>query len=715
MPCVHHIQKERRKKLDAKSELGILIGCLPHRQYKLWIPSRGVAVLSRDVTIVENRFPSKEGYISIDNSISDPILSPGSVPTPVSTVRPQQLRTDVEDLSATANENTSNNEEQHAPTEGNDEEQAINGSDGEDDIADENVSDGSMHLSLDPDRPYVVSSSGRKYPQLDMRSQDAPVMEQRRYPERKRAQTTFYSPGASNVTVQGGTDVSENMDPLNVEEAMNRADWSEWSKAITSEMKSLDEHGTWQIVDKPEGARILSTRFVFVRKQDADGNITRYKARLVVRGFQQGFVEKTYAPVVDFTTVRLCLALAVQRNYSIQQLDVKTAFLHGDIDGEVYVYPPEGIAVCEEGKVLKLLKGLYGLKQAPRLWYDKWNEVMNLIGFEILRADPCVYRRNDVTVLLYVDDIIITAPRKSVTDELKASLNKHFDVQELGTLNYFLGITFSQTDEFASLSQAGYTRQILERFGMAKCNPVTTPMSMHFYSDVNGEHVGTLVDQQAYQEELGCLLYLSTRTRPDISAAVSILARYAAEPRAIHKAALKRVMRYLRGTINFGLVLSRTTSETLSVYSDSDWAGDRHDRKSTSGILCRWGESTISWKTMKQISVALSTTEAEFCALSEATKLVVWLRYLTKELGIEQAEATTIYEDNRGAEIWATEGVRNAKHISIRRNFVLESVKNHEVEVKSCPTVDMLADFLTKPLPRVKFTSIRDRIGMRAI
>lgn len=202
-----------------------------------------------------------------------------------------------------------------------------------------------------------------------------------RYPQRNRSSKSFYSPGSASVARAYAMLDDKPRDPSSVPEALSHDDATEWQAAIESELQSLKPHGTWEVAEHSKGMKVLSTRFVFHRKYDETGCIISHKARLVVRGFLQGNVDQTFAPVVDFTTIRTCLAIAVQKGYSIHQMVIKTAFLHGEIDGNVYVEAPEGLKMCQPGQVLKLRRGLYGLKQAPRLWHSKWDSVMKQMRF----------------------------------------------------------------------------------------------------------------------------------------------------------------------------------------------------------------------------------------------------------------------------------------------------------------------------------------------
>ena len=395
---------------------------------------------------------------------------------------------------------------------------------------------------------------------------------------------------------------------------------------------------------------------------------------MVVKGSLQGEVENTFAPVVDFSTVRTVLTAAIRKGLVIQQMDVKTAFHHGDIDDDVYVSPRSGLDICRSGEVLKLRKGFYGLKEAPRLWNDNWKSIMDAMEFKALLSDECIFVKRDIWLLLYVDDIIVIGPSTKSIDVVKLSLHESLDVKDLNN-----------------------------------CNPVTTPMCTNLFPRQNSADLPA--DRNMYQEMIGSLLFISTLTRPDISAAVGILCRYSSAPKQCHFIAVKRVLRYLKGTQSH-VLLVRPMSLELVGYADANWGNDVVDRKLTTGALLQLGGCAIVWKTHKQNMVALSTSEAECFAASDAVKQFLWVRHLLKELGLGQVEPTILHQDNQGDIVLSTSGFRNAKHIAIRGNFMKSQVDAKTVKVAYCSTHDMIADILTKPLKRQAFERLRKALGI---
>ena len=346
------------------------------------------------------------------------------------------------------------------------------------------------------------------------------------------------------------------------------------------------------------------------------------------------------------------------------------------------------------------------------------------MGFKQSTSDPCVYMSSGGDAFyigVYVDDMILAGPTEQKIREVKRALSKRVEIKDLGKLHHFLSIAVKQDEERgrAWIDQPSYTRNLLERFEMQDCKPVTTPVdaSVKLQKATDEDE---LVDQQLFQSAIGRLMYLSLCTRPDIACAIGNLAKFCAKPTKVHWTALKRVLRYLKGTTNHGILYQRqeTTPESeLIGFADADWAGDVTDRRSTSGYVFCLSGGAISWRSKKQDCVALSTAEAEYVALSSAGQESVWLRKLTAELGQVSSHPTTIYEDNQSAISMRKNPQYHgrAKHIDIRHHYIREQVSNKEIQVEYCPTNNMAADIFTKGLTREQFCRLRDKIGITAV
>ena len=316
---------------------------------------------------------------------------------------------------------------------------------------------------------------------------------------------------------------------------------------MTKEYQSIMKNDVWDIVLKPEGKSIVSSKWIFKIKHAADGSIEKYKARFVARGFSQkeGIdYEETFAPVARYTSIRTIMALASIMKWDLHQMDVKTAFLNGVIEEEVYIEQPQGFEVEDKRThVCKLKKALYGLKQAPRAWYERIDSFLVSMGFIKSKADPNLYLKvieeEPVILLLYVDDLFLTGNKKQIMEN-KKRLAEEFEMKDLGLMHYFLGLEVWQSSEGIFLNQGKYAVEILKRFNMLNCKALSTPMdsNLKLLTDDSSE----LVDVTLYRQIIGSLMYL-TNTRPDICFAVNTLSQYLVKPRRVHLVAAKHVMR----------------------------------------------------------------------------------------------------------------------------------------------------------------------------
>ena len=522
-------------------------------------------------------------------------------------------------------------------------------------------------------------------------------------------------------------------DPETVEKALRSSDRQKWIQAMNEERDSLVENGTWIPTKLPAGKKTLDTKWVFRIKRDSSGNIQRYKARLVVRGCGQieGIdYSETYSPVVRYTSIRFLCALATKYDLDMDQMDVKAAYLHGDIEEDIYVEPPEELRSPEdEGQVWKLQKSMYGLKQSGRAWNKKLNETLINDGFERSKADPCVYikrtKRGLVIVAVYVDDLLILAKDKKEKAILKRMLSQNFDMKDLGEAKHLLGMTISRDREKGKvwLVQTAYIQKTLKKFNMHESKPVSTPCDTNSRLSANMEPKTPEEIQQMsrvpYREAVGSLIYASQGTRPDISFAVGCVSRYMHNPGEGHWTAVKRIMRYLKGTMGAKIEFSRTSKDDnrgCHGYCDADWGNDTDTRRSITGAIFLFQGGPIVWQSKRQASVALSTTEAEYMALSTTCQEALWLRALARYLEpCLVLSSTVILNDNKGAiDLSKNKGYRpRTKHIHIRHHFVREKVDNDDVKVFHIPTEEMTADALTKALPAPKFKDCIAKMGVR--
>ncbi|KAF1318440.1 Gag-pol polyprotein, partial [Globisporangium splendens] len=493
---------------------------------------------------------------------------------------------------------------------------------------------------------------------------------------------------------------------------------------------SLKENDTWDVVALPPGRKAIGCKWVFKVKENQDGEIDRHKARLVAKGFSQKYgidYEETFAPVAKFTSIWIILSLAAKYNLMLHQMDVKTAFLNGVLDEDIYMKQPDGyVDQAHPDYVCKLKRSLYGLKQAPRMWNQTIDAFMLECGFTKCELDHCVYVKRDgvemVFVVLYVDDLIIACSSEGMLATTKRALCKRFEMTDMGELKYCLGMEIKRdaVSGAVSIRQTKFAQSILCKFGMSDSKPVKSPQDASLKLVKNMCEGGCKHDETMknvpYRSAVGCLMYLMVATRPDLAAAVGVLSQFASDPCPTHWQALKRVFRYLNGTQTHGITFSANTSGELIGYSDADWAGDIDSRRSTSGYALILNGGCISWRSKKQRSVALSSTEAEYMALSEATQEAVWLKGILCEPGEHSSDRPVkVFEDNQGSIALAKnpEFHKRTKHIDIRYHFVREKVEDDQVVLEYCPTEDMLADMMTKAIGTNQFGALRSKLGIQ--
>lgn len=510
----------------------------------------------------------------------------------------------------------------------------------------------------------------------------------------------------------------ETGEPVNLQEVVSNRNWK---VAMDKEFTALMHNKTWHLVPPVQEKNVIDCKWVYKIKRKSDGSIDRYKARLVAKGFKQRYgidYEDTFSPVVKAATVRLILSIAVSNGWSLRQLDVQNAFLHGYLEEEVYMRQPPGY----EDKVhphylCKLDKALYGLKQAPRAWYSRLSKKLQDLGFVPSKADTSLffYSRGTYTmfVLVYVDDIIVASSSPQATKALLKDLEKDFALKDLGDLHYFLGIEVKKNSQGLVLSQERYATEVLKRVGMAKCKPTNTPLSTsEKLSSTQGAVLGQN-DATQYRSIVGALQYL-TLTRPDISFSVNKVCQYLQQPTVDHWSAVKRILRYIQGTVSLGLKINRSASTLISAFSDADWAECVDDRRSTGGFAVFLRSNLVSWSARKQATVSRSSTEAEYKALANATAEVMWIRKLLDEIGIKQPNAARLWCDNLGATYLSANPVFHArtKHIEIDFHFVREQVAQKLLDIRFISTDDQVADGFTKALPVRRLEMFKNNLNL---
>jgi histone deacetylase 1/2 len=557
-----------------------------------------------------------------------------------------------------------------------------------------------------PDPPRLTSEQLHQHPLERQQPSEAPGSSAPDPPPRPktRLQSGIRKPKVyTDGTIKYGCFTTSG-EPQSLDEALHNKHWKD---AMDIEYMALMKNKTWHLVPPQKGRNVIGCKWVYKIKRKSDGSLDRYKARLVAKGYKQRFgidYEDTFSPVVKATTIRIILSVAVSRGWSLRQLDVQNAFLHGVLDEEVYMQQPPGFEDSNRPNyVCKLDRALYGLKQAPRAWYSRLSAKLVALGFKRSKADTSLffYSKGGITmfVLVYVDDIIVASSTENATTALLKDLKEDFALKDLGELHYFLGIEVSKVCNGIILTQDKYASDLLKKVGMSDCKPVSTPLST---SEKLSLHEGTLLgdrDATHYRSVVGALQYL-TLTRPDIAFSVNKVCQFLHAPTTVHWEAVKRILRYVKQCTKLGLKIYKSPSTLVSAFSDADWAGNIDDRKSTGGFAVFLGTNLVSWSSRKQPTVSRSSTESEYKAIANATAEVMWVQILLKEIGVYSPRAAKLWCDNLGAKYLTSNPVFHArtKHIEVDYHFVRDRVNQRLLEVDFVSSKDQVADGFTKAL-----------------
>ncbi|GJS25062.1 putative RNA-directed DNA polymerase [Tanacetum coccineum] len=673
-----HIPKDERSKLDVKNKPCVFLGYgQDELGYRLYDPVQKKLVRSRDV-----EFDEDQTLKDVEKTEKETIPQHNDDPIDLDPVPPKHF-------DAQFGDDIQNDEEQ------NDEEH------GADDV------DAQEQPNLDED----------VHPELPV---PMPPFVPLRRSTRDHHPSTRYSANEYVLLTDGG-------EPECYAEAMEDEHKKEWFDAMQDEMKSLYENNTFELTKLPKGKRALKNKWVYKLKTEEYTPRPRYKARLVVKGFSQkkGIdFDEIFSPVVKMGSIRVVLGLAASLDLEVEQMDVKTAFLHGDLDKEIYMEQPEGFQVKgKEDYVCRLQKSLYGLKQAPRQWYKKFESVIGKQGFRKTFSDHCVFfqRFGDddfIILLLYVDDMLIVGKNIGRIAQLKQDLSKSFAMKDLGPAKQILGIRIFRDRGAKKLhiSQEQYIEKVLRRFNMDKAKVVSSPLTPNFKltdkdcpsSKKNIEKM----DRVPYASAVGSLMYAMVCTRPDLAHAVGVVSRFLSNPGKKHWEAVKWIFRYLRGTSKLGITFGNG-KPMLVGYTDSDLAGNKDNMKSTSGYLMTFAGGAVSWQSRLQKCVALSTTEAEYVAATEACKELLWLKRFLQELGFKQQRYAVLC-DNQSTIHLAKNSMfhKRTKHIDIRYHWIRDAIEDGMFELNKVHTDDNASDMLTKAVAREKLKICCSFAGM---
>jgi len=539
--------------------------------------------------------------------------------------------------------------------------------------------------------------------------------------------------------VATGIAALERQTPNTYREAMSSPDQVKWKAALDKEMGSCMEQQVWTVIRRdqlPRGANVLPCKEVFKVKVDEHGQVAEYKARFTPKGFRQKFgvdFFETFARTGQYKTLRVALSLVAKWDHELAQFDVPTAFLNAEVEEDIYMELPEGYE--QPGMVCKLHKSLYGLKQAPRNW-DKLVHAFltEKMSFRATVSDPSLYFKRSrsgrlMMIYRFVDDMQGSYHEEDAAEFQQSVklLQERFRIKQMSTATWMLGMRITRDRKLRTiqLDQELYVTKALEKFGLEQCRVVNTPEIIGAELDETPEMI-LAADRQRYMEMTGTLMYAAISTRPDIAHAVHYLASHMQAPMQRHMRAAERVLRYLAGTKDVGLVFGSRNGDRVGdsrgrraqvqvdvcAFADADWANDKGDRRSITGWVAKLNGDPVSWSSKKQRVVALSTCEAELYAESAAIQEVLWLRGLMEELGLHTQTGSTVFGDNQSAIAVSQNGVKGerTKHVDVKYHFVTETVERGEVKLRWVPTAEQQADIFTKALAAPAFLHLRQHL-----
>lgn len=676
-PVMVHIPKEKRTKWDRKSKKYILVGyCDNVKGYRIYDPVKNQVTTSRDVIIQEKPKRPDSVTISVENTDSVGELVEESV------VKGEPLN----DGSGSSDSDYLDVDENIEPVHSGESQDSVQAS-----MAPQSTDQTS-------DTPHAGSPTPVTVEVAEMKQK-----RERRKPDRY---------GFANMCAAVTGD-----DGLTYAEAISGPEQQQWLKAMAEELQSFQDNQAWEVVDTPSNTSVVQCKWVFKKKFDCDNKV-RYRARLVAKGFTQKAgidYQETFSPVIRHSTLRLLFALSVQLCMDITHLDVTTAFLNGHLKENIFMHLPEGFPLNNSNKVLKLRKAVYGLKQSSLAWYQRVEETLCSSGFSKCKLEPCVFVKNHsddkkTIVGVYVDDFLIFSNCKKESDSLIQILSQKFKIKNLGQVKNYLGmrININKSKNVITVDQEQYIKQLLEKFDMSDCNSAETPIECK----LNLDKSDVCEQQLPYQKLIGSLMYLAVLTRPDIAYSVSYLSQFNNCYSSVHWHYAKRVLKYLSQTKAYCLKYSRENSELVG-FVDADWASDTTDRRSYTGFCFTISGAAISWESKKQRTVALSSCEAEYMALSEACREAIYLQKLLLEI-TGCCYKIVVYNDSQSALKLAHNyrSHKRSKHIDVRYHFIRDTLSNEMVETKYLSTANMPADLLTKGLPGVKHYKFMGALGI---
>jgi Reverse transcriptase (RNA-dependent DNA polymerase)/Integrase core domain/gag-polypeptide of LTR copia-type len=702
--CICYLHVQNSNKLDPRSKKCVFIGYSSLKKgYKVFDPSTNSVHFSRDVTFAENQvYYSEQGEDYRHYSDLSPIPYPCDADQAqnLDQLGPSFRPSDLERANMPSSLEVHINSESHRESSA---QETHNENDTEVDAAELGPLE-----NTDANRERQMVRRSTRQAQKSSRLNDFIT-----YSTLHPIQTQIHYKNISQKHYSFLTAMNDHTEPTNFFEAQTKKVWVD---AMNDELGALAKNQTWELVQLPQGKQAVGCKWIYKTKFNSDGSVERYKARLVARGFTQTYgidYKETFASVTKMNTVRTVMSVAVNCDWPLFQMDVKNAFLQGELEEEVYMELPPGLQVDNEEKIVcRLKKAIYGLKQSPRTWYGRLSNTLFKGGFKRSGADSSMFtqvtQRGLVVILIYVDDLVITGSDLEGINDLKKHLKQEFDIKDLGILKYFLGIEVARSHKGLFLSQRKYVLDLLQETEKLGIKPANIPMEYGNKVTTNKE---PLDDVRLFQRLVGKLIYL-TITRPDISYTVSYISQFMQSPLKGHMELVNQLLRYLKLAPGRGILMTNNGHTEIEGYADADWAGSPHDRKSTTGYCMFVGNNLVSWKCKKQDTVARSSAEAEYRAMAVATSEIVWLRLLLQELGFGQNKPTTLHCDNLAAIHIASNPVfhERTKHIEVDCHYVREKVLDKTIETPHIRSNEQLADVFTKALSKSMFQKCIDKL-----
>lgn len=742
--CIAYVKMLPGNKLSPRSEKCIFLGYVPNG-YKLWSLQHSRPICARDVVFDDTKFFKDLSYTEQEMLLKG-TKNTGTPNTKINLISTRSLVPQPQaETSRTSEINTEIIHEN---------------------LESLNLSDDSYPQPQAPNRPKHVHSEHTyfrpesKGPVKPKRPKRIPVQNNLEPFESVQVDEQYKIEEIDKLLAEIGSDQnakvmilldSDTDTPLTYKDIPNMPNPEMWYKAHAEELHSLKKNKTWRLVNRPENCNIVGSKTIYRSKKDKNGKIIKAKARIVAQGFSQKSgidFDETFAPVAKMNSFKILMAIAVKFDLIVEQIDAKSAFLQSELNENIYMEPPDGIQF-DGDKVCLLLKSIYGLKQSPRQWNKKLHEFLISIGFKQSKTDYCVYyfHSNNIFdnfyILVFVDDILLITKNQHRIKALKNKLKENFEMTDSEPLSYYLGIRIDRDEDNIYLSQKAYLENLLRKTNMIDCNPISTPLEIKIsVEELTGENV-EIDEKYPCRSVIGSLMYAMLCTRPDLCYSVCLLSRFQSKPSKRLWTLIKRVLRYVKGTLDLKLSYSKfSLNEPITVfikettfgrsrlvkrlielntkpiygYVDASFATNDANAHSTSGIIIKLFGNLIIWSSRRQSIVALSTMIAEFYALCDITRDIMWLRQHVETLGLKLNSPTIVFEDNLGCiEVAKNPANHKGTRQLLTKFYFVRDELGKSISLEHISTSENVADIFTKSLPASRFIPLRKQLCLREV